>query len=82
VVLHALNLNGEWASLSLPLITMIFVVVFVIATRLISIRAPSFRHSQLPVVHHSAAVVRAVLNGTELPILRMFGAYTLFIGGA
>lgn len=83
VVLQALNLKGNWAAYGSVLITLLFVVGCVIATRLIDTmgRRPLIIHSFL---WSSLALLGlgAFSNGSEIPVLLMFGAYALFIGGA
>lgn len=83
VVLQALHLKGDWASFGSVLITLLFVVGCVIATRLIDSmgRRPLLIHSFL---WSSLALLGlgAFSNGSEIPVLLMFGAYALFIGGA
>ncbi|MBD8528934.1 MFS transporter [Massilia sp. CFBP 13647] len=83
VVLQALNLKGNWAAYGSVLITLLFVVGCVIATRLIDTmgRRPLVIHSFL---WSSLALLGlgAFSNGSEIPVLLMFGAYALFIGGA
>jgi putative MFS transporter len=83
VVLGALNLKGNWAAYGSVLITLLFVVGCVIATRLIDSmgRRPLIIHSFL---WSSLALLGlgAFSGGSEVPILLMFGAYALFIGGA
>lgn len=83
VVLEALKLKGNWAAYGSVLITLLFVVGCVIATRLIDSmgRRPLIIHSFL---WSSLALLGLGLfsDGSEIPILLMFGAYALFIGGA
>jgi len=83
VVLQALNLKGDWAAYGSVLITLLFVVGCVIATRLIDSmgRRPLIVHSFL---WSSLALLGlgAFSGGSEIPVLLMFGAYALFIGGA
>lgn len=83
VVLQALNLKGNWASYGSVLITLLFVVGCVIATRLIDTmgRRPLIIHSFL---WSSLALLGlgAFSNGSEVVVLLLFGAYALFIGGA
>ncbi|WP_051109899.1 MFS transporter [Massilia niastensis] len=83
VVLQALNLKGNWAAYGSVLITLLFVVGCVIATRLIDVmgRRPLVIHSFL---WSSLALLGlgAFSNGAEIVVLLMFGAYALFIGGA
>jgi putative MFS transporter len=83
VVLQALNLRGNWAAYGSVLITLLFVVGCIIATRLIDTmgRRPLVIHSFL---WSSLALLGlgAFSGGSEIPVLLMFGAYALFIGGA
>lgn len=83
VVLQALNLKGDWASYGSVLITLLFVVGCVIATRLIDTmgRRPLIIHSFL---WSSLALLGlgAFSHSSEMLVLLMFGAYALFIGGA
>lgn len=83
VVLQALNLKGDWASYGSVLITLLFVVGCVIATRLIDSmgRRPLIIHSFL---WSSLALLGlgAFSSGSEVVVLLLFGAYALFIGGA
>ncbi|CAG2139233.1 MFS transporter [Cupriavidus numazuensis] len=82
-VLQALNLKGEWASLGSVIITMLFVVGCIIATRLINVIG---RRSML--IHSFLWSGLALLglgmfsNGSEVLVLMLFGAYAVFIGGA
>lgn len=83
IVLGALNLKGAWAAYGSILITLLFVAGCVIATRLIDSmgRRPLIIHSFL---WSTLALLGlgAFSGGSELPVLLMFGAYALFIGGA
>ncbi|MRW89884.1 MFS transporter [Duganella sp. FT80W] len=83
VVLQALNLKGAWAAYGSVLITLLFVVGCIIATRLIDTmgRRPLVIHSFL---WSSLALLGlgAFSSGSEIAVLLMFGAYALFIGGA
>lgn len=83
VVLQALNLKGDWASYGSVLITLLFVVGCIIATRLIDSlgRRPLIIHSFL---WSTLALLGLGLfsNGSEVLVLVLFGAYALFIGGA
>jgi putative MFS transporter len=83
IVLGALKLKGAWASYGSVMITLLFVVGCVIATRLIDTmgRRPLIIHSFL---WSSLALLGlgAFSGGSEIPVLLMFGAYALFIGGA
>lgn len=83
VVLQALNLKGDWASYGSVLITLLFVVGCIVATRLIDSmgRRPLIIHSFL---WSSLALLGLGLfsSGSEVLVLLMFGAYALFIGGA
>ncbi|PVZ39704.1 MFS transporter [Pseudomonas sp. CC120222-01a] len=83
VVLQALNLKGDWASYGSVLITLLFVVGCIIATRLIDTlgRRPLIIHSFL---WSTLALLGLGLfsNSSEALVLLMFGAYALFIGGA
>lgn len=83
VVLQALNLKGNWAAYGSVMITMLFVVGCVIATRLIDTMG------RRPLVIHSFLWSSLALLGlgvfshsAEVLVLLMFGAYALFIGGA
>lgn len=82
-VLQALNLQGAWASYGSVLITLMFVVGCVIATRLINTIG---RRSM--VIHSFLWSGLALLglgffsHGAELLVLVLFGAYAVFIGGA
>lgn len=82
-VLQALNLKGDWASYGSVLITLLFVVGCIIATRLIDAigRRPLVIHSFL----WSALALLglgAFSSGAEWLVLVLFGAYAIFIGGA
>ncbi|WP_306391890.1 MFS transporter [Telluria beijingensis] len=83
IVLQALNLKGDWAAYGSVLITLLFVVGCVGATRLIDSmgRRPLIIHSFL---WSTLALLGlgAFSGGSEMPVLVMFGAYALFIGGA
>lgn len=83
VVLQALKLKGDWAAFGSVLITLLFVVGCVIATRLIDSmgRRPLVIHSFL---WSTLALLGlgAFSDGSEILVLLMFGAYALFIGGA
>ncbi|QHG65650.1 MFS transporter [Pseudomonas putida] len=83
VVLQALNLKGDWASYGSVLITLLFVVGCIVATRLIDTlgRRPLIIHSFL---WSTLALLGLGLfsNSSEALVLLMFGAYALFIGGA
>ncbi|KJV31105.1 MFS transporter [Pantoea sp. SM3] len=83
VVLKALNLDGEWASLGSIAITLLFVVGCIVATRLID----SMGRRRL-IIHSFLWSSLALLalgmfsHGSEMLVLVMFGAYAVFIGGA
>ncbi|WP_201204379.1 MFS transporter [Pseudomonas sp. S37] len=83
VVLQALNLKGDWASYGSVLITLLFVVGCVVATRMIDTlgRRPLIIHSFL---WSTLALLGLGVfsNGSEVLVLVLFGAYALFIGGA
>ena len=83
VVLQALKLKGDWAAYGSVLITLLFVVGCVVATRLIDSmgRRPLIIHSFL---WSSLALLGlgAFADSGEILVLLMFGAYALFIGGA
>lgn len=83
VVLQALNLKGNWAAYGSVLITLLFVLGCVIATRLIDSmgRRPLIIHSFL---WSTLALLGlgALSHSAEALVLLMFGAYALFIGGA
>lgn len=83
VVLQALNLKGNWASYGSVLITLLFVVGCIVATRLIDSlgRRPLIIHSFL---WSTLALLGLGIfsDGSEALILLLFGAYALFIGGA
>ena len=83
VVLEALNLKGDWAAYGSVMITLLFVVGCVIATKLIDSmgRRPLIIHSFL---WSSLALLGlgAFSHSSEVLVLLMFGAYALFIGGA
>lgn len=82
-VLLALNLKGEWASYGSMVITLLFVVGCVLATRLINtigrrcMLINSFLWSGLALL-----MLAYFSNGNELLVLFLFGAYAVFIGGA
>ncbi|WP_437880652.1 MFS transporter [Pseudomonas sp. LRF_L74] len=82
-VLAALNLKGDWASFGSVVITLLFVVGCIIATRLInamgrrSMLINSFLYSGLALL--GLGYFHA---GSQTLILTLFGAYALFIGGA
>jgi putative MFS transporter len=82
-VLDALHLKGEWASWGSVIITMMFVVGCVIATRLIN----SMGRRKM-VIHSFLWSGLALLglgmfaDGSQVLILVLFGLYALFIGGA
>jgi len=83
VVLQALNLKGDWASYGSVLITLLFVVGCIVATRMIDTlgRRPLIIHSFL---WSTLALLGLGLfsNSSQALVLLMFGAYALFIGGA
>ncbi len=83
VVLQALNLKGDWASYDSVLITLLFVVGCIVATRMIDTlgRRPLIIHSFL---WSTLALLGLGVfsNGSEVLVLVLFGAYALFIGGA
>ncbi len=83
VVLEALHLKGDWAAYGSVLITMLFVVGCIIATRLIDVmgRRPLVIHSFL---WSTLALLGlgAFSNSAEILVLVLFGAYAVFIGGA
>lgn len=82
-VLLALNLKGEWASYGSMVITLLFVVGCMLATRLINtigrrcMLINSFLWSGLALL-----MLAYFSNGNELLVLFFFGAYAVFIGGA
>lgn len=82
-VLQALNLKGDWASYGSVIITLMFVVGCVLATRLINTIG---RRSM--VIHSFLWSGLALLglgfysDGAELLVLVLFGAYAVLIGGA
>lgn len=82
-VLLALNLEGDWASVGSVVITLLFVVGCVIASRLINSlgRRNMLIHSFLwsGVALFALGAFHA---GPSVLILALFGAYALFIGGA
>ncbi|MFK0095028.1 MFS transporter [Pseudomonas sp. NPDC090592] len=83
VVLQALNLKGDWASYGSVLITLLFVVGCIVATRMIDTlgRRPLIIHSFL---WSTLALLGLGVfsSGSEVLVLVLFGAYALFIGGA
>lgn len=83
VVLQALHLKGDWASYGSVLITLLFVVGCIVATRMIDSlgRRPLIIHSFL---WSTLALLGLGLfsDGSEVLVLALFGAYALFIGGA
>ncbi len=83
VVLGALNLKGAWASYGSVLITLLFVVGCIVATKMIDTlgRRPLIIHSFL---WSSLALLGLGVfsDGSEILVLVLFGAYALFIGGA
>ncbi|MCE7761479.1 MFS transporter [Pseudomonas putida] len=83
VVLQALHLKGAWASYGSVLITLLFVVGCIVATRMIDTlgRRPLIIHSFL---WSTLALLGLGVfsNGSEVLVLVLFGAYALFIGGA
>lgn len=83
VVLQALHLKGDWASYGSVLITLLFVVGCILATRMIDSlgRRPLIIHSFL---WSTLALLGLGLfaDGSEVLVLALFGAYALFIGGA
>nr|WP_205299899.1 MULTISPECIES: MFS transporter [unclassified Pantoea] len=83
VVLQALNLKGDWAAYGSVMITLLFVVGCIIATRLIDTlgRRPLIIHSFL---WSTLALLGLGVfsDGSEMLVLTLFGAYALFIGGA
>lgn len=82
-VLQALNLQGDWASYGSVLITLMFVVGCIIATRLINSLG---RRSM--VIHSFLWSGLALLglgyfsHANEMLVLVLFGAYAVLIGGA
>lgn len=82
-VLQALNLQGDWASYGSVVITLMFVVGCVIATRLINTigRRSMVIHSFL---WSGLALLGLGLfsHSDELLVLALFGAYAVLIGGA
>lgn len=82
-VLLALNLKGEWASYGSIIITMLFVVGCVLATRLINaigrrcMLIHSFLWSGLALLG-----LATFSHSNEVLVLFLFGAYAVFIGGA
>ncbi|NIF20381.1 MFS transporter [Candidatus Pantoea multigeneris] len=83
IVLQALNLTGEWASLGSVAITVLFVIGCIIATRLIDtlgrrrLIIHSFLWSSLALLG-----LGAFSHGSPMLVLVLFGAYAVFIGGA
>jgi len=83
IVLKALNLDGEWASLGSIAITLLFVVGCILATRLIDTMGrrrliiQSFLWSSLALL-----ALGLFSHGSEMLVLVLFGAYAVFIGGA
>jgi putative MFS transporter len=82
-VLQALNLKGSWASYGSVIITVLFVVGCLIATKLINVlgRRPMLIHSFL---WSGLALLGLGLfsSGSQVLVLVLFGAYAVFIGGA
>ncbi len=82
-VLEALDLKGDWASYGSVIITLMFVVGCIIATRLINTMG---RRSM--VIHSFLWSGIALLglgffsHGSEMLVLVLFGAYAVLIGGA
>lgn len=82
-VLDALHLKGEWAAYGSVVITLLFVVGCVVATRLINTMGrrkmviQSFLWSGLALLG-----LGIFSEGSQLLILVLFGLYALFIGGA
>lgn len=82
-VLDALDLKGDWASYGSVIITLMFVVGCIIATRLINTMG---RRSM--VIHSFLWSGIALLglgvfsHGSEMLVLGLFGAYAVLIGGA
>lgn len=82
-VLQALNLKGDWATYGSVLITLMFVVGCIIATRLINAMG-----RRRMVIHSFLWSGLALLglgffsDGAELLVLALFGAYAVLIGGA
>lgn len=82
-VLQALNLKGAWATYGSVLITLMFVVGCIIATRLINAMG-----RRRMVIHSFLWSGLALLglgffsDGAELLVLALFGAYAVLIGGA
>lgn len=83
IVLQALNLTGEWASLGSVAITILFVIGCIIATRLIDtlgrrrLIIHSFLWSSLALLG-----LGVFSHGSPMLVLVLFGAYAVFIGGA
>nr|WP_182418691.1 MFS transporter [Bartonella sp. HY038] len=82
-VLDALNLKGDWAAYGSVVITLLFVVGCIVATKLIDVLGRrkmlihSFLWSGLALL-----LLGAFSNSSQLIVLILFGAYALFIGGA
>lgn len=82
-VLEALNLTGKWESVGSVVITLLFVVGCILATRIINVlgrRAMvihSFLWSGLALVG-----LGACSDGSAVAIMVLFGAYAVLIGGA
>jgi len=82
-VLEALSLTGKWESVGSVVITLLFVVGCILATRIINVlgrRAMvihSFLWSGLALVG-----LGACSDGSAVAILALFGAYAVLIGGA
>lgn len=82
-VLDALHLKGEWAAYGSVIITLLFVIGCVIATRLINTMGrrkmviQSFLWSGLALLG-----LGIFSEGSQFLILVLFGLYALFIGGA
>lgn len=82
-VLLALNLKGDWASYGSVIITFLFVIGCIIATRLINTLG---RRSMLIYSFLFSGIALLGLGmfhtASESFVLLLFGAYALFIGGA
>ncbi|SDI71129.1 MFS transporter, putative metabolite transport protein [Pseudomonas flavescens] len=82
-VLQALNLKGDWASYGSVVITLLFVIGCIIATRLINTLG---RRSMLIYSFLLSGIALLGLGmfhaASESLVLLLFGAYALFIGGA
>ena len=82
-VLQALNLKGDWASYGSVVITLMFVVGCIVATRLIDVIGRrnlvihSFLWSALALLG-----LGAFSSGAQWLVLLLFSAYAIFIGGA